>query len=216
MNPIFTLMPINNFISEISINPFIWMNNENDLYRYTYLLTVHGLELYNQLPIEYKNKIDNKFSGLRFKLNYINQYQYQYQYHYPTSYDFLTNLYLFDTNKFNLNNFMIDLISRFLLIHKYYNSYKNKDDNILENIDEIKKILKELNKEPSEDETLIDEIIAKILEKKKAKLIDFYYTESRKTIKKLLKKLLLNKNDITAESYATRKLIERVEKECSK
>jgi hypothetical protein len=210
MYPIFTLMPINNFISEISLNPFVWMNNENDLYRYTYLLTVHGLELYNELPLELKNKIDNKFSGLKFRLNYINQYQY------PTAYDFLNNIYLFDTNKFDLNKFMIDLISRFLLIHKYYNSYKNKDDNILENIDEIKKILKELNKEASEDESLIDEIIAKILEKKKAKLIDFYYTESRKTIKKLLKKIMLNKNDITAESYSAKKFIERVQKECSK
>ncbi len=210
MNPIFTLMPINNFINEISLNPFVWMNNENDLYRYTYLLTVHGLELYNELPLEYKNKIDNKFSGLKFRLNYVNQYLY------PTPYDFLNNLYLFDTSKFDLNNFMIDLISRFLLIHKYYNSYKNKDDNILENIDEIKKILKELNKEASEDEKLIDEIIKKILEKKKAKLIDFYYTESRKTIKKLLKKIMLNKNDITAENYSVKKFIERVQKECSK
>ena len=46
-----------------------------------------------------------------------------------------------------------------MLIRKYYNTHKNKNDNILENIDEIEKILEELNEEPSEDKTLIDKII---------------------------------------------------------
>jgi hypothetical protein len=197
MDPIFRLVPINTLISQISINPIVWINNEIDLYKYTYLLTVYGLEFYNQLPIELKNRVDDKFSRLRFRYNFINQYQY------PTAYDFIQKYYLFDTNRFVLNNFMIDLITRFMLIRKYYNSCNNEDDNILENINVIKKILKELNREPSEDETLIDEIIKKILEKKKSKLIDFYYTESRNTITKLLKILMTKKFD-------------KVQKECNK
>jgi hypothetical protein len=228
MDPIFTLVPINTLISQLSINPHTWINNEQNLYKYTYLLTFHGLELYNQLPIELKNRIDDKFSRLRFaQLKFISNNLYQY----PTAYDFIQNYYLFDTNKFVLNNFMIDLISRFMLIRKYYNSYNNEEDNLLENINEIKKILKELNKEPAEDETLIDEIIKKIIEKKKSKLIDFYYTESRNTIKKLLKKLMTKKNDtsydnpledifnerdINTHEYATKQMFERVQKECNK
>ena len=228
MDPIFNLVPIDTLISQLSINPYTWINNEQNLYNYTYQLTVYGLELYNELPIELRNRIDNKFAPLRFaplkfRSNYINQY--------PTAYDFIQNYYLFDTNRFVLNNFMIDLISRFMLIRKYYNSYKNKDDNVLENINEIKKILKELNKEPAEDEILIDKIIKKILAKKKAKLIDIYYTESRNTIKKLLKKLMTKKNDtnddnpledlfnerdINTQRYATKQMIERIQKECNK
>jgi hypothetical protein len=228
MDPIFTLVPVNRLISQISINPFVWINNETDLYKYTYLLTVYGLEFYNQLPLKLKNRIDDKFSRLRFRYNLINQYQY------PTAYDFIQNYYLYDTNRFELNNFMIDLISRFMLIRKYYNSYNNEEDNLLENINEIKKILKELNKEPSEDETLIDEIIKKIIEKKKSKLIDFYYTESRNTIKKLLKKLMtkkydmndtnynnptediFNERDINTQGYTTKQIIGRIQKECNK
>jgi hypothetical protein len=231
MDPIFTLVPINTLISQLSINPHTWINNEQNLYNYAYQLTVHGLELYNELPIKLRNRIDNKFSGLKFaqlnfRSNYINQY--------PTAYDFIQNYYLFDTNRFVINNFMIDLISRFMLIRKYYNSHTNHDDNLLENINEIKKILKELNKEAAEDEILIDEIIKKIIEKKKSKLIDFYYTESRNTIKKLLKKLMtkkydmndtnddnplediFNEREINTQRYSTKQMIERIQKECNK
>jgi hypothetical protein len=107
-----------------------------------------------------------------------------------------------------------------MLIRKYYNTYKNEDDNVLENIDEIKKILDELNEEPSEDETLIDKIIKIIKEKKKNKEIDPFYTISAKKIKRLLIKLM-NKNtsdesipddDTTEAKYMTNK----IKKECNK
>jgi hypothetical protein len=190
MDPIFTLIPLDTFINQITIDPLVWINNEQDLYKYTYLLTIHGMSLYDKLPVEIQNKIDDKFYNLKFRTNYINPYS-----QYANTYDFLLNYYNFNTTNFILNNFIIELITRFMLIHKYYNDYNNEDGDILENINEIKKILKEFNVEASQDKDLIDRIIKRIKDKKKRKDIDDLFPISEETIKRLLKKIMNKRNN---------------------